>query len=86
MVGHQVCQTNETDHHLWVRKRVIEKQTALMIGKARSSREENIDIMIEVMSDLNLHLHAADGYKYTGTTNNLDGSEDELICREAKIF
>ena len=66
-----VAQTNDTDHHLWVRKRFIEKQTGLMIQKARATggglvdltREENIDIMIEVMSDVNLHLHAAKGYK-----------------------
>ena len=66
-----VAQTNDTDHHLWVRKRFIEMQTGLMIQKARATggglvdlaREENIDIMIEVMSDVNLHLHAAKGYK-----------------------
>jgi hypothetical protein len=89
-----VAQTNDTDHHLWVRKSFLEKQTALMIQKARASggglvdltREENIDIMIEVMSEENLHLHAAQGYKYTGATNNLDGSEDSLICREANNF
>ena len=65
-----VAQTNDTDHHLWVRKRFIERQTGLMIQKARATggglvdltREENIDIMIEVMSDVNLHLHAAKGY------------------------
>ena len=50
------------------------------------TRQENIDIMIEVMSDLNLHLKACRGYKYTGTTVALDGSEDEMICREAKVF
>ena len=48
--------------------------------------EENIDIMIEVMSDRNLHLQASKGYKYTGTTVALDGSEDSMICREAKDF
>ena len=89
-----VAQTNDTDHHLWVRKSFIEKQTNLVMRKARStgggicelSRFENIDVMIEVMSDLDLHLRAAKGYKYTGTTNNIDGSEDHLICREAKTF
>ena len=55
-----VAQTNDTDHHLYVRKRFIELQTALMVRKARRSgggmvdltAEENIDIMIEVMSDM----------------------------------
>ena len=50
------------------------------------TREENIDIMIEVMSDLSLHLKACQGYKYTGTTVAFDGSEDGVICREAKDF
>ena len=55
-------------------------------GLADLTREENIDIMCEVMDDLELHLKAAMGYKYTGTTNSFDGSEDYLICREAKVF
>ena len=33
--------------------------------------EENIDIMIEVMSDLGLHLKASRGYKYTGTISGM---------------
>ena len=89
-----VAQTNDTDLHLWVRKRFIELQTALMIRKARIvgggmvdlTREENIDIMIEVMSSTELHLRASRGYKYTGTLVRLDGTEDMMICREAKDF
>ena len=89
-----VCQTNDTDLHKWIRKRFIELQTALMINKARETgggmvdltRKENIDIMIEVMSDVNLHLQACKGYKYTGTTVSFDGTEDSLICREAAQF
>ena len=89
-----VAQTNDTDLHLWVRKRFIELQTALVIRKARSkggglvdlTPEENIDLMIQVMSDPAIHLQAAKGYKYTGTTVALDGSEDSMICREAKDF
>ena len=89
-----VAQTNDTDHHLWVRKRFIEIQTDRLIRKARGrggglvdlTREENIDIMIEVMSDLDLHLKACKGYKYTGTTVAFDGTEDSMICREAKEF
>ena len=50
------------------------------------TREENINIMIEVMSDLALHLRASRGYKYTGTQVALDGSEDHKVCREAKEF
>ena len=89
-----IAQTNDTDHHEHVRKRFIDLQTALMVRKSRRTggglvdltTEENIDIMIEVMSDKSLHLQATKGYKYTGTTNALDGSEDAMICREAKDF
>ena len=89
-----VAQTNDTDHHLWVRKRFIEIQTDRLLQKVRSiggglvdlTREENIDIMIEVMADLDLHLKACTGYKYTGTTVALDGREDGMIVREAKEF
>ena len=50
------------------------------------TREENIDIMIDVMGELDLHLKACKGYKYTGTTVALDGREDGMIVREAKEF
>ena len=67
-----------------MRKRFIEKQTALLMTKARRAggglvvltKEENMDIMIDVMSDPQLHRTAAKGYKLTGTTVALDGSED----------
>ena len=54
-------------------------------GLTELTRKENIDIMIEVESDVNLHLRAW-GNKMTGITNNLDGKEDHLIKREALIF
>ena len=89
-----VAQTNGTDHHKPVRQRFIDLQTMLMLKKARTkgggmvdlTPEENIDTMMEVMSDRNLHLQASKGYKYTGTTVALDGGEDSKICREAKDF
>ena len=77
-----VSQTNDTDLHLWVRKRFVELQTDLMVRKARRAgggmvdltAEENINIMIEVMSDRQLHLQACKGYKYAGTTAALNGT------------
>ena len=89
-----MCQTNDTDLHQWTRKRFIEKQTALLLRKARTrggglveaTREENIDLMIEVMQDPALHKQASKGYKYTGTNVALGGSEDWRICREAGEF
>ena len=64
-----IAQTNDTDHHCHVRKRFIELQTDLMIRKARRmgggmvdlTPEENIDIMIQVMSDQNLHAQSSKG-------------------------
>ena len=88
-----VAQTNDTDHHWYVRKRYIEKETEL-IRKARAqvggmvnlTRKGILDIMIEVMSDKALHIRASKGYKYTGTTSAFDGSEDHKICRDARTF
>ena len=42
--------------------------------------------MATVMSDKDLHLKAAKAYKHTGTTNALDGSEDNDITGDAKVF
>ena len=89
-----VGQTNDTDLHLWTRKRFIELQQDLMIRKARMAgggmadltREENINIMIQVMSDKELHMRASRGYKYAGALVALDGSEDYKVCREAGEF
>ena len=81
-----VTQTNDTDLHQWTRKRFIDKQTNLLLRKARATREENIDLMIEVMQDPALHKQASKGYKYTGTNVAFDGSEDRMICKEAGEF
>ena len=89
-----VGQTNDTDLHCPVRKSFIEKQSDMMIRKARRAgggmvdltREENIDVMIEVMSDKDLHLRASLGYLLTGTMLPLDGSLDHKVCREAADF
>ena len=89
-----VAQTNDTDHHQHVRRRYIALETDLHIRKVRAqgggmvslTREEILDIMIKVMSDKELHLRASKGYKYTGTNNAFDGTEDKLICREAGVF
>ena len=36
-----------------------------------------------MLSQSRLHLNAAEGYKKTGISVALDGTEDHLICREA---
>jgi hypothetical protein len=49
-------------------------------------KETSIDMMHEVLSQSRLHLHAASGYKATGATVALDGSEDHLVVNAAGQF
>ena len=63
------------------------RQSRLFPGKMPStSNHQCIDWMAEAWSDRNLHLQARKGYKLIGATNALDGSEDHLIAREARLF
>ena len=63
-------QTNDFHYHEHVRKRFIEKRTQKTFansrmqggGMAELTIVENIDRMIDVMSDVNLHLTAIEGY------------------------
>ena len=52
----------------------------------RDNTEENLEIIIHVMSDVELHVRAARGYKITGTTNSFDGLEDGDNTGEAGDF
>ena len=55
-------------------------------GLKERTDEENIMLMATVLSDPALHLQGCKGYKQTGTTVALDGSEDWMIGKDAKIF
>ena len=55
-------------------------------GLKECTNEENIMILATVFSDKNLHLQGCKGYKYTGTTVAFDGSEDEMIGKDARQF
>jgi hypothetical protein len=88
-----IAQTPDTDLNEHVRREYGIKETRLLIDKMRDghvvpkcSSEECMTLMLEVLSDPGLHLHAANGYKKTGETVDLYGAEDSLICREAGIF
>ena len=48
--------------------------------------EECMLLMLEVLSDPQLHKDASDGYKKVGQSVELHGKEDTLICREAGVF
>ena len=45
-----------------------------------------IDIMVDVVSSMGLHLNAAKGYLRTGMTVDLDGLQDQEVVREAGQF
>ena len=89
-----ITQTNDTDLHQHQRRLYTEKEMAEMLrlarinpGKMPSAMVEScIDWMAEVWGNRALHDQARQGYKYTGETNALDGSEDHLIAREARVF
>ena len=49
-------------------------------------QEECIDIMVNVLSSMELHLNAAKGYLRTGMTVDLEGLQDQEIVREAGEF
>ena len=43
-------------------------------------------VMLEVLSDLALHIHAAEGFKKVGQPIDLHGGEDAEVCREAGVL
>ena len=49
-------------------------------------QEECIDIMVDVLTTLELHLNAAKGYLRTGLTMDVDGLQDQESVREAGAF
>ena len=88
-----VSQTPDTDLNASVRRKYMELESDLLLSKAtrfdalsKATPEDCCLLMYEVLKEEGLHLDAAAGYKKTGQTVALDGSEDPLICREAGIF
>ncbi len=43
-------------------------------------------LLATVFSNVDLHLQGCKGYKYTGTTVAFDGSEDDMIGKDARQF
>ena len=88
-----VTQTCDTDLNQHVRREYVARESGLILEKMQRgivvpaiNPTECIDIMMDVLSDKNLHLHAADGYLKTGSTVKLDGAQDDEIKREAGQF
>ena len=52
----------------------------------KCAHDRRIDLMVDVMSNMALHVQAAEGYIKTGMTVSLDGTQDHFIVREAWFF
>ena len=89
-----VVQTPDTDLNQHVKRGYMAleevdmmRQMRFGVRVPRCRPEQCIDMMVEVMSSIQLHLRAADGYPQTGMTAALDdNSRDHLIVREAGEF
>ncbi len=89
-----VMQPNDTDLHQQLRREYCEYEMAELIRQQRedprgtpSARAEHcIAWMAAVWRNPTVHEKAATGFKATGLTAALDGSEDQLITREAGFF
>ena len=88
-----VAQTPDTDLNQHVRRQYVATESFELLRQMRAGvpvpvckHEQCVDMMVEVMSNLELHLQAAGGYKKTGLRVKLDGTEDDQIVREAQDF
>ena len=88
-----IAQTPDTDLNEHVRRGYGDRECRLLLEKMRNGQvvphlkhEECMALMLEELSNPWLHKRGAEGYKKTGQSIDLYGSEDELICREAGIF
>ena len=88
-----VAQTPDTDLNQHVKREYTDRETGELLRQMREGvvvpqlrQEECLDIMVDVLSNMALHLHAAKGYLKTGLTVDLDGLQDQEIVREAGQF
>ena len=89
-----VAQTVDTDLNQSVKREYSLLETAELLEQMRCGivvprcqQEQCIDMMVQVLSNMALHLAAADGYEKTGFLAGLDSSVgDQFIVREAGKF
>ena len=88
-----VVQTPDTDLNQHVRRKYTELESVHIleemrkgVGVPKTKHTQCIDMMAQVLSDSSLHLQAAAGYKSTGLTVALNGTEDHRVTREAGNF
>ena len=70
-----VAQTPDTDLNQHVKREYTNRETGDLLRQMRDGivvpqlrQEDCIDIMVEVVSNMELHLNAAEGYQRTGMT------------------
>ena len=87
-----VAQTPDTDLNQHVKREYTNRETGDLLRQMRDGivvpmlrQEDCIDIMVDVVSNLELHLNVAKGYLRTGMTVDLDGLQDQEIVREAGV-
>ena len=88
-----VAQTPDTDLNQHVKREYTNRETGDLLRQMRDGivvpqlrQEDCIDIMVDVVSNMELHLNAAKGYLRTSMTVDLDGLQDQEIVREAGVF
>ena len=85
-----VAQTPDTDLNQHVKREYTDRETGELLRQMRDGivvpqlrQEECIDSMVDVLSNMGLHLNAAKGYLRTGMTMDVDGLQDQESVREA---
>ena len=79
-----MSQTPDTDSNEHVRGRYGNKKKMRMgLTVPSLTHGQCLTLMLEVLSDLDLHRHPAQGYKTVWQSIDLHGREDALIVREA---
>ena len=87
-----IAQTNDTEEHKPIRADLTDLQQTMLLDKTRLqggglvdlTDEEIITSVAHVMANKHIRLLGCKGYKYTGTTNKFDGTEDGMICKDAR--
>ena len=90
-----MTQTVDTDLNHHVKRDYIAQETTELLAQMRDgvcvprcNPELCVDMMVNVLSRIGLHTHAADGYLATGMHVALDGTQDVKVkvVREACTF
>ena len=89
-----IVQVNDTDLHQALKRLYMEMEQADASLQQRlfkdivpvPRKEDCLQWMAALWSQKSLHTEASKGFWKTGVANNLDGSQDHLMCREAGDF